>query len=256
MRGSRNLKHSLGVLIVGTGLALLLGCATPSGEAPASEQGATAEQAPKQEQPGEPRVGVPGPGGGIIFYDDQVGFDFNGDGTIGENEKNLLQFSYLQGKRFLEAAPRGWNLPESRNDPVVHWGGDSYNISAIEDVEINLVAPEAEHISATLGNGARNTRLILESLAEETQETDTAAHLCANFRGGGFDDWFLPSVGEVVVLHGMRNTVDGLIMEAYNTSSESLFNNLRWVVTMHEDGFGVDTRRKYHTARVRPIRAF
>jgi hypothetical protein len=209
-----------------------------------------------REESTEPQLGEKGPGGGIIFYDDQIGFDFDGDGRIADDEKNLLEYGYLRGFRFLEAAPRGWNLPETRDDPSAFWGGDEYNIGEIDDVEINLVNPEPENLKMTLGNGKRNTELILQSLAERTRETGTAAHLCVAYQGGGFDDWFLPSVGELVVLHGMRELVGGVSMDGYNSSSESRFNNLRWVVNMREDTFGVDTIRKYHERRVRPIRAF
>jgi hypothetical protein len=210
----------------------------------------------KQQTPEEYRLGGQGPGGGIIFYDDLIGFDFDGDGVIAEDEKNLLQYSYLTDCRFLEAAPKGWNLPVTKDDPFAQWGGDEVNIAEIVDVEINLLDPEPKNIRETVGNGRRNTELILSYLNENTGEEGTAAHLCSNYNGGGLSNWFLPSVGELVILYYMMDEVGGISFDDYTSSSESMFNNLKWIVDFGEDRFGVDTRRKYKEDRVRPIRAF
>jgi hypothetical protein len=257
------MKKVIGVAAVVALVAMVVvACATgPREMTPEEPVGkASAEQADSQGKDptdrGEPHLGGKGPGGGIIFYDDRVGFDFDGDGNITADEKELFQYTYLADYRFLEAAPRAWNLPDTRDDPSVYWGGDSYNIPEIVDAEINLVDPAPKDIIATLGNGKHNTELIISSLAEHTQETGTAAHLCVEYRGGGLDDWFLPSVGELVVLQGMMDEVGGILLDGYNSSSESMFNNLRWVVNMRKDSAGVDTIRKYHTRKVRPIRAF
>ncbi len=46
-----------------------------------------------------------GPGGGYVFYDDEIGYDFSGDGTISNYERR-----FLSDARYLEAAPpAGWN---------------------------------------------------------------------------------------------------------------------------------------------------
>jgi uncharacterized repeat protein (TIGR02543 family) len=49
-----------------------------------------------------------GPSGGYVFYDDSVGFDMDGNGTIEDDEKDLLDGTndgVLTGVRYLEAAP-------------------------------------------------------------------------------------------------------------------------------------------------------
>jgi hypothetical protein len=168
----------------------------------------------------------------------------------------MLQYSYLTDSRFLEAAPKGWNLPESRDDPFAQWGADDANLAEIVDVELNLMNPEPKNIRESVGNGRRNTELILTYLNENTEEEGTAAHLCNNYKGGGLSDWFLPSVGELVLLYHMMDDVGGLAYDDYTSSSESMFNNLKWIVDFGEENFGVDTRRKYKDDGVRPIRAF
>ena len=183
-------------------------------------------------------------------------FDFDNDGVISDDEKGLLSSTDLAGKQFLEAAPKGWYSSGTQDDPLAQWGGDAFNLPDVVDVAINLLDPEPDSIRDTVGNGQRNTGLILAFLSERTQETDTAAHLCTEYTGGGLQDWFLPSVGELVVLQSMMAEVGGIMIAGYNSSSESRFNNLRWVVVMREDSFGVDTIRKNKERRVRPIRAF
>jgi hypothetical protein len=168
----------------------------------------------------------------------------------------MLHYSYLSDSRFLEAAPKGWNLPESRDDPFAQWGADDANLAEIVDVELNLMNPEPKNIRESVGNGRRNTEIILTYLNENTEEEGTAAHLCTNYKGGGLSDWFLPSVGELVLLYHMMDDVGGLAYDDYTSSSESMFNNLKWIVDFGEENFGVDTRRKYKDDRVRPIRAF
>ena len=54
----------------------------------------------------------------------------------------------------------------------------------------------------------------------------------------------------------MMDDVGGLLYDDYSSSSESRFNNLKWIVDFDEEKFGVDTRRKSKEDRVRPIRAF
>lgn len=245
------MKNKRTMFIVVVGIIFMSGCTSV-------ENNETQSRGTDQTQiaPEEYKLGGQGPGGGIIFYDDLIGFDFDGDGVIVEDEKNLLQFSYLTGYQFLEAAPRGWNLPTTRDDPFAQWGGDHANIKEIADVEINLLKPQPENIRETVGNGRRNTDLIISFLGDNTGEEGTAAHLCINYNGGGLSDWFLPSVGELVLVYYMMDEIGGLSFGDYNSSSESRFNNLKWIVDFGENGFGVDNLRKKKENRVRPIRAF
>ncbi len=243
------------ILSISIMIALLSACASQETVVSGHAETAESEPAPAVQQEGY-YVGGQGPGGGVIFYDDQVGFDFDSDGAIAEDEVSLLQYSYLAGMRYLEAAPRGWNLPSTRDDPAAPWGADDANLSGIDDVEIHLINPEPEALKITVGNGARNTAAIVAFLEQRGEVTGTAAHICATYNGGGLDDWFLPSVGEMFLLFSARGEVGGVGLGSYNTSSESRFNNLRWVFTIREDRFDVDSVRKYRDEYVRPIRAF
>ena len=120
-------------------------------------------------------IGVLGPSGGFIFYDDQIGYDLDMDGTIEVSEKNLLG----DGLRFLEAAPAGWS--GAAKDPWKVWGGVGTAVVGGTGTAIGTGASNTANIVATFGNA--------EPYANKT---DYAAKVCAEYRGGGYDDWFLP----------------------------------------------------------------
>ena len=98
--------------------------------------------------------------------------------------------------------------------------------------------------------------MILQYLAAHTGETGTAAQLCSEYDGGGLPGWFLQSMGELVIFHGMKDDLGAMIPGSYNSSSEGAFNNLRWVVIFREDVTEFDTIRKNKARYVRPVRAF
>jgi hypothetical protein len=103
-------------------------------------------------------IGDTGPGGGIIFYVDPVGFTMADTGLTAH---------------YLEAAPA---------DEVVgycSWG------TAMLDIPGTLDA---------IGAGRKNTALIVSVLGTGTTH---AAQFCAGANYGGLSDWFLPSYDEL-----------------------------------------------------------
>jgi len=115
-------------------------------------------------------VGELGPAGGYIFYD---------------------KGNYSAGWRYLEAAPAGWS--GSADDPGKEWGGYG-----------TLVGGTGTEIGTEIGTGASNTQKIVAKFGNAEpygNETDYAAKLCADYRGGGYDDWFLPSRDELGLMY-------------------------------------------------------
>jgi hypothetical protein len=70
-----------------------------------------------------------------------------------------------------------------------------------------------------IGTGAENTRKII---AVQGTKYNYAALVCANYRGGGYADWFLPSKDELYLLYKQKiaGVVKGFTWGAYWSSSE------------------------------------
>jgi hypothetical protein len=76
-----------------------------------------------------------------------------------------------QGWRYLEAAP---------------YEAEFQAVWSVRDTRV-------ENTQEAIGNGRRNTQLIIEAFTRAIGEWDTAAQYCDELVFNGFDDWFLPS---------------------------------------------------------------
>ena len=95
-----------------------------------------------------------------------------------------------------------------------------------------------------LGTGRTNTQRIIAG----NPEPNIAARLCANYRGGGFTDWFLPSKNELDEFFKA-----GISSGTYWSSSEG-DNNFAW-----SQDFMLGKQQfsnKPNEYKIRPIRAF
>ena len=99
------------------------------------------------------------------------------------------------------------------------------------------------------GAGLHNTeRIVINEGAG-----DYAAQICANFRGGGYGDWYLPSIEELNLLY-LKKDVIGTFYDGYYWSSTEYDNNNAWFQSFSNgsQGYGL----KAAALRVRAIRAF
>ena len=174
------------------------------------------------------KIGDTGPGGGLIFFVDY--------------------FNQYAGLNYLEAAPQGW--------------GNGIAVSAGETTGSTTVDPLMEWCSNTttllglnawsnssVGAGATNT-----SKADETC-TGGAIQAAADYAGGSQTDWFLPSIGELMLMYtNLRQAgVGGFVADYYWASSDFNASNA-W---FQDFGVGVqDYNRKDVPSYVRPVRAF
>ena len=179
------------------------------------------------------KVGVVGPGGGIIFF-----VDYN-DQYVGLN--------------YLEAAPQGW----SNGLPNVNLGGVTGEFPGTATVDpkmkwcsdtTSLLGLNAWSNSA-VGAGASNTS------TADTTCAGGAIQAASDYAGGSKSDWFLPSVGEAMLMYTnlRQQGVGGFASATYWSSSE--FDALvAWYQTFYngdQNGNG-----KAGANYVRPVRAF
>jgi hypothetical protein len=133
-------------------------------------------------------VGDTGPAGGIIFY---------------------AHPSRTDGWRYLEAAP-------PQTEFRAPWG------VRFPD---GIVAPSYLDTKSGLGTGRDNTEDIIEHLYIDKSLPAVAAQLCSGLYYGGYNDWFLPSEDELMLMYTNRaaSGLGGFRGEPYWSSTESSY---------------------------------
>ena len=155
--------------------------------------------------------------GGHVFYLADPPVDLNGDGTP---------------DRGLVAAPSSSETGE------YNWG------CCCND------APGGDGLA--IGHGAQNTA----DHVADCSNANSPAVQCSNLVWGGYDDWFLPSRQELIVMEnelGGAENIGGFFNDNYWSSSESNINAMHCV--NFEYG-GVGICGKLTSNRIRAIRAF
>lgn len=71
--------------------------------------------------------------------------------------------------------------------------------------------------SLAIGSGAANTAAILAACSTRP----IAASLCTTYTGGGYTDWYLPSVDELNKLYLNKDIIGGFTTDAYWASTQS-----------------------------------
>ena len=169
------------------------------------------------------KIGDRGPAGGFIFYD---------KGTFSD------------GWRYLEAAPSETEFSAQWLDTEFFpWMGMGQENSKY----LGLLRSGGQEI----GDGLRNTKII-----SGLSNSRIAAVLCANLNYNGFNDWFLPSIGELELMYKNLKQKDlGGFKDSFYWSSSVIDKGYRiWFLSF--DG----GRRTYgphtNTLSVRAIRVF
>ena len=178
------------------------------------------------------KIGDTGPGGGLIFF-----VDYN-DEYVGLN--------------YLEAAPQGWSngllnvnlggvtgefAGTATVDPKMNWCSDTSTLLGLDAWS-----------NSAVGTGSTNTA---------TADTTCAsgAIQAASDYAAGPGDWFLPSVGEAMLMYtNLRKVgVGGVASGSYWSSSE-VDAGYVWMQEFLDGRQNYDSRASPHY--VRPVRAF
>jgi len=102
-----------------------------------------------------------------------------------------------------------------------------------------------------IGAGMYNTEQIIASQGTGSY----AAQLCANYQGGGYGDWYLPSKYELNLLYNQKTAVGGFAIADYWSSTElKFYPNYAWY--QYFGNGNQNYASKYSTYFVRAIRAF
>jgi hypothetical protein len=87
-------------------------------------------------------------------------------------------------------------------------------------------------IRLSIGSGRSNTEIIIQACGP-----DSAAGVAAAYRGGGMDDWFLPSIDELNAIFLQRKVVDALASGMFWSSSQARWREGREVPQAYAQHF-------------------
>lgn len=105
--------------------------------------------------------------------------------------------------------------------------------------------------STALGTGMDNTLTIVNGCSQN----NIASLICYNLVINGYDDWYLPSLDELMILYTNKNLIGGFDPYSYYWSSSEISNVTAYGISF-SSGF-IKDRTKYNTAnRVRAVRSF
>ena len=177
------------------------------------------------------RLGDDGPGGGKIFHRDDAGFTVEGYGTPGVGSGFANYTAY-----YLEAAPT--------NSGTAQWGSYGTEISGVTNFTVST-----DPLASRKGNGRKDTQIIAAYLT--APDTDRAAQLCAAYTFGGYNDWFLPSLGELDLLYQNKGAagITGMDTDYYwSSSQDGIYRG--WA-----QHFNTGTQSNYAKSNTDPVRA-
>jgi hypothetical protein len=198
-------------------------------------------------------VGQNGPAGGLTFYDNEprvilaaapvntsVVYKVGDKGPAG----GIIFYvnpSASDGWRYLEAAPA------STEGTKIAWSSSNAGVKGT---------------NVETGAGKQNTQAIV-NYSLDSGESCRAAMVCDNLRSGGYDDWFLPSKGELnlMFVYLKEAGIGGFKDDWYWSSSEGSDNGA-WAQRFSDGlqegkgNYGGYTGYKPHEHLVRAIRQF
>ena len=181
-------------------------------------------------------IGSTGPGGGVIFYYDPNGFIVE----MIDPSDNYIAY-------YLEAAIE--DVSSSGISWCDCWPEGCYRATG----------PGLQGTEQGIGKGRRNTVLIVSnSFHQNDNAGNNAAIACFEYRGGGKDDWFLPSRDELMAFFNNRSIIPNRGSSTYYWSSNQAGTQNAWrqrigtaVVSSVQNSYF-----KQSTQNVRAIRAF
>ena len=178
-------------------------------------------------------LGDTGPGGGIVFYYSELGFNC-GSTFSATGSPTGAKCHYL------EAAPRTWY--DGTNDPGISW---ATGVNGNRETSVTGARETA------IGSGYQNS-LAIEAQSGNVAETSAAVAALA-YTSVSKSDWYLPSIDELIELNINKVAADA--PNGYWSSSEGAADGA-YDLGYNGGSPGLAQPGKQQTTAVRPIRAF
>ena len=176
------------------------------------------------------KIGDEGPGGGIVFYYSEKGFDvYEADGSV--TRCNYLEVSKTEVARVI------WCTCNYRSDDFCY-------INTVDDI----------------GMGKMNTYKIINGKhdSEVVSSSNCAAKACFEYSTAqtAKGEWFLPSKDELNLLYkNLGKRILATATDIWHWSSSQIDDEHSWLWSFN-DGLQYDGLTKRYNASVRAIRAF
>lgn len=150
------------------------------------------------------KIGDVGPGGGVVFYD--------AGKTITSSYLDSSGSEVKYTWRYLEVSPKlSITMPDGSTSPTIPWGvnwnsssGWLWSASAVEGLKADIGTGRYNTTKAVnqLGTSFNSHYYSSPMTADKlTGPGNYAPCVCYNYRGGGFSDWYLPSIQELVKIY-------------------------------------------------------
>jgi hypothetical protein len=178
------------------------------------------------------KIGMTGPGGGLIFF-----VDYN-DQYAGLNYLEAAPVGWGNGITVNEGGLTGETTGSSTLDPLMKWCSNTSSLLGLNAWS-----------NSAVGAGASNTS------TADTTCTGGAIQAASDYAGGSKSDWFLPSIGEAMLMYTnlRQQGVGGFASDFYWSSSE-VDANFAWSQFFYY-GYQFDSGKTF-PYYVRPVRAF
>ena len=195
-------------------------------------------------------VGDIGPSGGKIFYRSDEGFPlFKGTSPdIGNDESEIVHY--------LESAPETVLIDDLGKFVKAKWGEALVDeIPEISPLSMDPYIPPYPYgiyeYQNQIGYGLRFTIFIANKMESELI-FDTAAQKCLAANHGGLDDWFLPSMDELIELNKLHT--DPKLMYGPQLSSSQVNETQAWNLLLYKPDYWVQGKSVMNNFW--PVRAF
>jgi hypothetical protein len=183
------------------------------------------------------RDAITQPVAGLTIYNISKNGNETYNGTSWVTNTHYIGESYGGGIVFYiyDNGQHGLIAATADQSPGIYWYNGSYTITNAVRDQVNAGRFNTERIIINQGAGSY------------------AAQICANYQGGGYGDWYLPSKYELNLLYIQKAVVGGFASSFYWSSSEYDANDAR----LQDFGSGNQYYfNKLNTFSVRAVRAF